>query len=234
MRTVSRHIAQLKRQSMRIQVGDQSIKWLALQPQSDDKEVLLVEGESVKSVGATSEEIVLIEVASEPALRRTQILKSETLGDRTAKTVVFRETFLPHSHCANTETYKISIAYQGNTAVGEKRLTGGELIPINDEFESPVFDSHSVEMVIRVRPLANDYVAQIPIYHAAQQVQMIVTVHVLGRKTVMDHLGSVDTWKVQTDWNGVTQYYWIGIENRELVKQSSKISEGVVLEFVRV
>jgi hypothetical protein len=95
---------------MRIQVGDHSINWLALQPQFDKKEVLLVEGESVKSVGAILEEIVLVEIASKPALRRTQILKSDTLGNRTAQSIVFQETFLPYSHCDITETYKISIA----------------------------------------------------------------------------------------------------------------------------
>jgi hypothetical protein len=219
---------------MKIQVGDPSVNWLALQPQSDDKEVRLVEGGSVSSVGVTSEEIGLIEVASKPALRRTQILKSGMLGDRTTKTIVFRETFLPHSHCDITEDHKISITYQGNKVVGEKQLTGEGSIPINAEIEFPVFDYHSVEMIIRVLPLAEDFVAQIPIYHAIRQMQMNVTVHILGGETVTNPHGSVDTWKVQTDWNGVTQYYWIGIENRELVKQSSKISESVLLEFVRM
>lgn len=181
-----------------------------------------------------SEEIVLVEAGGKLALRRKQTLESDRLGDRTAKTVVFRETFLPHSHCDATETYQISVVYRGNTVVGQKQLAGGDLIPIRDEIEPPVFDSHSVEMVIRVLPLADDCVAQIPIYHAAQRMQMIVTVRVLGTRKVVDCRGTVDTWKVQTDWNGVLQYYWIGVDNRELVKQSSRISEGVLLEFVRV
>jgi hypothetical protein len=219
---------------MKIQVGDSSVDWLALQPQSDDKEVLLVEGGSVRSVGVTFEKIDLIKVASKPALRRTQILKSDILGDRTTKTIIFRETFLPHSHCDITEDYNISITYHGNKVVGEKQLTGERAIPINSEIEFPVFDYHSVEMIIRVLPLTEDFVAQIPIYHAIRQTQMNVTVHILGRETVMHPQGSVGTWKVQTDWNGVTQYYWISIENRELVKQSSKISESILLEFVRM
>lgn len=148
---------------MRIQVGNPSINWLTLQPQSDDKEVLLVEGESVRSVGMTSEEIVLIEATGKPALCRTQILRSDTLGDRSVKTIFFRETFLPHSHCDMTEAYQISITYQGNTVVGKKQLSGGDPILIEDEIDSSVFDSHSVEMVIRVLPLVDDYVAQIPI-----------------------------------------------------------------------
>lgn len=139
---------------MRIRVGDPSINWLALQPSSDDKEVLLLEGESVRSVGMTSEEIVLVEAGGKPALRRKQTLESDTLGDRTAKTVVFRETFLPHSHCDTTETYQISVVYRGNTVVGKKQLAGEDLIPIRDEIEPRVFDSHSVEMVIRVLPHA--------------------------------------------------------------------------------
>ena len=68
-------------------------------------------------MGVTSEEIVLIEIASKPALRRTQMLKSAMLGDRTTKTIIFRETFLPHSHCDITEDHKISITYQGKQIV---------------------------------------------------------------------------------------------------------------------
>jgi hypothetical protein len=33
-------------------------------------------------------------------------------------------------------------------------------------------------------------------------------------------------------WNEVTQYYWLGIENQELVNQVSKIDDTSLIEFV--
>lgn len=219
---------------MRVQVADSSIDWHALQPQSDEKSVLLVEEGTSRSVGMTSEEIVLIEIEGKPALRRTQIVSSDSLGDRTAETIVFRETFSPYSHKDRSEAYNISLNYQERKVTGEKQLASGEVIPIEVGFEAPVFDSHSIEMVLRLLPLADDYIAELSVYHAVRGTEIIVTVKTLGSEKVIVSKRLVDAWRVQTDWNGVTQYYWIGIEDRDLVKQISILGEGVQLEFIRV
>jgi hypothetical protein len=183
-------------------------------------------------VGTVSEEISLDEAAGCPALRRTQVLVSDELGGREAETIVFRSDFLPYSHLGVTSAYRISVAYHGNTVSGERRLVGGEIIPIKAEFESPVFDSHSIEVVIRLLPLAADYAATIPVFHAARGKQMMVTVRVLARETVRTSDGLADAWRVQTDWDGVTQCYWVDAEARRLIKQSSRLSESVQLQFV--
>ncbi len=219
---------------MRIRVGDPSIDWLALQSQSDEKKVLLVEGGSSRSIGMISEEIVLTEIAGRPALHRSQILSSDEIGNRTAETIVFRETFNPHSHLDISDNHTISITYQVGKVVGEKQLASGEIIPIETIFHTPVFDSHSIEMVLRLLPLTEDFNAELPIFHADKGLEMVVSAKVLGNERVTNVNGLVDSWKVQTDWNGVIQYYWISIENRDLVKQTSIIGEGVQLEFVRV
>jgi hypothetical protein len=159
---------------MKIQVGDPAINWLALQPQTNHKEVLLVAGDSVRPVGTTHEEIALTEVASRPALRRTQWLKSGVFGDR------------------------------------------------------------KTQMILRLLPLTADYQAQIPVYHAVRQAQMMVTLHVFGWEEVTDARGSLAAWKVRTAWGHATQEYWLGIENRELVKQAAKIDESSSVEFVRI
>ena len=219
---------------MRIQVGDPSIDWLELKPQSDDKEVLLVEGESIKSVGMTSEEIILTKIEEGQALRRSQLLKSVSMGDRTAETIVLRETFHPQSYVDICDDHKISTIYQAGKVIGEKQLASGEVIPIEAKFEAPVFDSHSIEMVLRLLPLADDYIAELPVFHAVRGTEILVKVKALGIEKVFDSKRLVDAWKVQTDWDGVIQYYWIGIENRDLVKQVSILGEGAQLEFVRI
>jgi hypothetical protein len=218
---------------VRIQVADPTINWLALQPQSDHKKVMLITGEAPRIVGTTTEDIALVEVGGLPALRRTQVLESDELGDRRSETVVFQESFLPHSHSDVTAAWTLSVRYRGTAIAGEKRLASGRVIPIKAEVASPVFDAHSVEMVLRVLPLADGYVAELPVFHGGRGTHMLVVARafVLDTVTVSGH--SVEAWKVRTDWDGVTQYYWIGVESGELLRQWSELSEGVQLEFVR-
>lgn len=218
---------------MRIHVGDPRIDWLALQPQSDLKQVVIIEGGAPRVVGITSEEIALAEIEGIPALRRTQVLESDELGDRESETIVFRDSFLPHTHREVSAAWTLSVTYRGREIAGKKQMANGEEIPIRTEVESPVYDAHSIEMVLRVLPLAERYAAELPAFHAARGTEIVVVARVFARDTVTISGHPVDAWKVRTDWDGVTQYYWIGVEGRELLRQSSELSEGVQLAFVR-
>jgi hypothetical protein len=218
---------------MIIQVGDPTIDWLALQPQSDRKEVVVIESGATRTAGTTTERIALIEVEGLPALRRRQVLESHELGDRESETIVFRDSFLPQSHTDVTDGWELSVRYQGTAIAGEKRLTSGEVIPIDAEVESPVFDAHSVEMVLRVLPLADGYVAELPVFHPGRGIKMLVVARVFALDAVTASGHPVDAWKVRTEWDGVIQYYWIGVESQELLRQSSELGEGVQLEFIR-
>jgi len=209
------------------------VDWQALQPQADHKRVLIVEGLNPRSVGSISEEILLVEVAGQLALRRTQLLESPELGDRSSVTVVFRDTFLPHSHFDITNAYNISVAYKGTAVAGKKQVAGGKVIAIRADLRAPVFDAHSIEMVLRLLPLTDDYVAELPVFHAARGERMMVTLQAIGREIVTDSMGSLDAWKIRTEWDGVTQYYWRGVEDQQLVRQSSRLKAGVYLEFAR-
>jgi hypothetical protein len=218
---------------MRIQVGDPRIDWLALQPQSDRKHVVIIEGGVPRAVGTSSEDIALIEVEGLTALRRRQVLESDELGDRESETTVFRDSFLPYRHSDVTQAWKLSVRYRGTEITGEKRMASGKIIPIRTEVESAVFDAHSVEMVLRVLPWADDYVAELPVFHPGRGTRMLVIARAFTFDTATVSGHSVDAWKVRTDWDGVTQYYWIGAESRDLLRQSSELSEGIQLEFVR-
>ena len=217
---------------MRIRVEDPSIDWLSLEPQSDRKDVVITEGGTPRTVGTTSEEITLVEVEGVPALRRTQAMESEVLGDRETATVVFRDGFLPFSHLDVTDEYTLSVAYRGTRVAGRKELANGETIFMRADLAIPVFDAHSVEVVLRVLPLVDGYIAEVPVFHAGRGREMVVVAQVFGRETLLRSGESVDAWKVKTDWNGVTQYYWIGVETRALLLQSSELSDGIRLEFV--
>lgn len=207
--------------------------WLALPPQSDEKRVLLVEGDDARVVGTTSERIREAEVRGRPALHRVQTLQSAELGSRRAETVVFRESFAPHSHLDDSGDERISIRYRGLEVTGERRQSDGTVTHLEATLETPVFDSHSLEMVLRLLPLESGYAAQVPVFHAGRGRQMTVEVRVLGRDPVTDRGRRIHSWRVRTDWGGVHQEYWISGRTRALVRQSSHLADGVRLEFVR-
>jgi hypothetical protein len=194
---------------------------------------VIIESGTSRVVGTTTEEIALVEAEGLPALRRTQVLESDELGNRRAETIVFRDGFLPHSHLDCAEAWTLSIRYQGTAIVGEKHMATGAVVPIRAEVDFLVFDAHSVEMVLRILPLAEGYVVEIPVFHAGRGRQMLVTACVVGRETMAISGHPVDAWKVKTVWDRVTQYYWIGVENRHLLRQLSELSEEVQLEFAR-
>jgi hypothetical protein len=195
--------------------------------------VVIIEGGTPRTVGTTSEKIALVDVAGRPALRRVQTLESSEFGNRRSETTVFRESFLPHTHLDVTEEHTLTILYQGTRITGERRTVDGRVIPIRTDVSSPVFDAHSVEMVLRILPLTDGYVAELPVFHAHRGKEIRVTVHVFGREPMARSGDAVKTWKVKTEWVGVTQYYWIGVESRGLLRQRSELSEGAQLEFVR-
>jgi hypothetical protein len=184
-------------------------------------------------MGTASEEIALVEAEGLPALRRTQTVRSEQLGDGKSETVVFRDGFLPYSHRDVTEDYTLSVACRGTGVTGRRKLASGETVMIKTEVAAPVFDAHSVEMVLRVLPLAEDYAAEIPVFHAGRAAEMLVTGQVFGHETLISSSAQVDAWKVRTDWDGVTQYYWIGVESRAFLRQFSELSDSLQLTFVR-
>jgi hypothetical protein len=218
---------------MRIKIGDPSIKWAAFRPSSDKKQVIVIEDGVSRFIGITTEEIAEIEILGKPALHRIQRLESEEWQNIRSETIVFHESFRPYSHLHISGGDRISITYQGDVVVGEKRSPDTDAVPIAHKLENEVFDYHSVEMVIRILPLAEGYEADIPIFHAVLGKEMIVGFRVLGLEDLWVADFQTLTWKVQTDWNGSLQEYWIGDETRELLKQSSLHAENSRLEFVR-
>jgi hypothetical protein len=146
--------------------------------------VVVIEGGAPRTTGTASEEIALVEAEGLPALRRTQTVRSEQLGDGKSETVVFRDGFLPYSHRDVTEDYTLSVACRGTRVTGRRKLASGETVMIKTEVAAPVFDAHSVEMVLRVLPLAEDYAAEIPVFHAGRAAEMLVTGQVFGHETL--------------------------------------------------
>jgi len=222
-----------------IAVGDPSIEWERFGPQADSKKIVLIEGGVERVVGITTEEIKVVEVNGQPALQRTQAAESGSLGNRVATTVVLRSTFEPISHHDEHAGATISLHYSGLTISGTRESPDGKAEPFHTTLDRPVFDAQSVEMILRVLPLGQGYVAKLPVYHARLGQVMWVTLRVNGNEEVAAGGGRIaDAWIVETEWGHVPSSvgrvtYWIGEKTPELLKQSSVLPSGAVLQFVR-
>ena len=219
---------------MIIAVGNPNIEWGRLGPQTDSKKVVLLEHATEGVVGITTEEIKVIEVDGTPTLQRTQALESDSLGNRVTTTVVLRSTFEPISHHDEHVDGTTSLDYSGLTISGTRKTSDGKVEPIHVTLDRPAFDAHSVEMILRVLPLGQDYMAELPVYHARSGRVISVTVRVNGKEAVDAGAGKkVKAWIVETDWGHAKMTYWIGEKSPELLKQSSILPSGAVLQFVR-
>lgn len=216
-----------------IHIGDPTIAWDRLGPQADTKRVVLTQAGIDRAAGTTTETIDTIEVDGRPALRRTQTLESDLLGQREATTVVARATFEPISHHDAHAGQALSIRYDGMTVAGTLQRQDGRVEPIHLTLPRPVFDSHSVEMVLRVLPLTTGYSARLPAFHTNTMRVIWITLRVQGAETVNAGGEEEDAWILQVDFGHAQQTYWIGQMSRELLKQSSVLEAGTTLTFIR-
>ncbi|MDX8342236.1 hypothetical protein [Rossellomorea sp. YZS02] len=95
-------------------------------------------------------------------------------------------------------------------------------------------DTFSVELILRVLPLKSGYSLQLNGFNATLESEVDIHIQVVESERVKRGLDDfVDAWKVKTYFGETLQYYWIDPANKELLKQSSQIGDGLVLEFRR-
>jgi hypothetical protein len=181
-------------------VGDPHVDWCQLAPGADRKKMVLIDEGTVRVVGSTSEEITLTDVNGVPALQRTQRAESPSLGSRSTATLVLRSTFEPVSHHDRFGTTTISICCNGLDITGSCTDRDLAAQPIRLRLSAPVFDYHSVEMILRILPLREGYLVGLPVFHAPLARQCTVAICVQG-KEVVDAGGQqmCEAWMVEVD-----------------------------------
>lgn len=219
-----------------ISVGDSNITWSDFPPQSDEKSVLLRHDGIVQTVGKTTETVFIVKVDGKPALERIQKVESELLGTFSHTTTVYRDTFAPIWHWDDIGGQTIEIEYSDLGISGNVELADGTSEAIALSLSEPVFDLFTVEMILRLLPLAEDYEASLQAYHPSQQELLTVLLKVVDRELVYAGDDQMDeAWIVETKFGDTTRpyRYWIGTKSKALLKQSSTTEQGVVLQFVR-
>lgn len=200
----------------------------ALLETQDEKDVYLIENGSENKVGSTTETVKFVSVDGQEVIEREQTLSSDILGNRKGIMVVEKSSFKPISFINFSDGIENLRAKYGDEVV---YITSGKESKKVELIEN-CFDTFSVELILRVLPLKLDYSVQLNGFNATIGSDVNIYIQVLGLESVKRYSGEyVDAWKVKTYFGETIQYYWIDTTNKELLKQSSLIEKGLILEF---
>jgi hypothetical protein len=200
------------------------------------KSVLMRHDGLVQTIGKATESISAIQVDGKNALERIQQVESELLGTFSHTTTVFHDTFAPIWHWDDIGGQTVEIEYSDLGVSGTVDFDDGSSQVIAMSLTNPVFDLFSVEMILRLLPLRDDYQATLEVFHPNQHQLQSVQLSVSKRELVYAGDDKMeDAWVVETKFGDTTRpyQYWIGAETRSLLKQSSTTEQGIVLQFVR-
>ncbi|TMU85043.1 hypothetical protein FGG79_14210 [Bacillus sp. BHET2] len=197
----------------------------------DEKEVFLIEEGVERKVGETTEEIQFIEVDGKSAIKRVQTLTSDLLGNRKGVTVVERTSFKPISF---TDYINNQIRMKAVYRDGEVHVVANDDLKIIKLKSDGCVDTFSIELVLRVIPFTSGFFMKLKGFNSTIESEIPIRIEVLELESIHKGEGIItDAWKVKTYFGDTLQYYWIDSEHKELLKQSSYIGEGRVLEFRR-
>ncbi len=196
----------------------------------DEKDIYLIENGREKKVGVTTEKIKFVRIDGREAIEREQTLNSDVLGDRKGITIMEKATCKPisftdysnGSHLVKAEYDEAGV----HISIGNSKKT--------IKLHGDCVDTFSVELILRVLPLKSGYSLQLNGFNATLESEVDIHIQVVESERVKRGLDDfVVAWKVKTYYGETLQYYWIDPANKELLKQSSQIGDGLVLEFRR-
>ncbi|MCA1054104.1 hypothetical protein LCM10_03825 [Rossellomorea aquimaris] len=196
----------------------------------DKKSVYLIENGNEQKVGTTTERISFLYIEGRVAIQRTQSLDSSVLGTRKSLTLVDKSSFKPISFTDYEGDFETIKATYHDDSVQIER-------PNQEDIVRPLyncFDTFSVELILRTLPLKTGYVANLLCFNPMLNTEVDVRMKVIeSEKGWRNPNERVDTLKVEVYFGETLQYYWIDPSRKEMLKQSSNIGDGLILEFRR-
>ncbi|RIW30409.1 hypothetical protein D3H55_16885 [Bacillus salacetis] len=196
----------------------------------DKKDIFIIENGLKKRVGFTTESLRFIHSDGRNAIERIQLLSSEVLGNRKGVTVVEKAAFQPISFTDYVDEI-MNLKAEYKNGIVNITTEAGEV----SRFDATgCFDSFSVELILRALPLEAGYSAAFKAFNATIKAVVEINLEVLQSEKIRKSKDELtDAWKVKTCFGETVQYYWVDPVNKELLKQSSDIGKGVILEFRR-
>ena len=208
---------------------DPSISWSSFEKKIDRKVVIIQENGIKKQVGFTTEQVIEDVYKSKRVLKRTQILKSDLIGDIEGVSIISKDTFKPYFHKVVTKD-STKVTEYFDSYIKLTQFDSTKKIKI----ESLPFENHSVEMVIRLLPLHQGYSTNLYTFHSGKEKVINVTIKVISKELAKKYgVNMVESWKIEVDFDGNKQIYWISVKEKELLKQENVLTQNAIMIFER-
>lgn len=202
----------------------------ALVETEDVKDIYLIENGKEKKVGSTTEKVKFVRINGREAIERVQTMNSDVLGNRQGITIIEKTTFSPISFTDYVNGIQHVKAEYGDEGVHIALKDSEKNIKLNGCY----VDTFSVELILRVLPFKSGFSLQMNGFNATLESEVDIHIQVVEAEHIKRGFDEfVDAWKVKTYFGEILQYYWIDPVNKELLKQSSQIGDGLILEFRR-
>ncbi len=196
----------------------------------DEKQVYWIEQGEPIQIGQTYETIRLEKTAHQSILVREQELVSEKIGNRTIRLTMDAESYAPLEFVEYQDGVQTVHASYGGGDVVITRDGERSILPIRTES----VDLFSIELLLRTLPWIVGSTHSFNGFSAVSGRAVPIQVQPLRHELLTTEAGEhIQTLHIQVTFGERIQYYWIDPVKRELLKQSSQIADGVLLEFRR-
>jgi hypothetical protein len=118
---------------------------------------------------------------------------------------------------------------------GSSQPPGGAATPIDLTSDVSLFDVGTLDLAVRVLPLAQGYSAKVPGYLLEAGGKTWVTMEVTGSENIAASTAApaTDTWVVTADIGGQKVTHWVDKNTREIVKTTVALGPGIELQMVK-
>ena len=128
------------------------------------RRLVLVQGGQERDVGTLRSELTLADVGGRPALVRVQTLASPMLGTSADTVVIDRATLAPIRHRSVNMRRTMSLDFRNDSIVGSITPAGGTAEAIAARADTALFDSNTIDLILRSLPLVDGYAVRHPVY----------------------------------------------------------------------
>lgn len=224
--------APAKPEPVTINVGNATLSGAQLKPVTSTKRMLLVRGGQVQEVGKVTDDVRI----ANGEVTRIQTITSDLIGMR-VDTIVFKQaTFAPIRHHGTSAQRTLKIDYSGMKVTGSSQPpAGAAATPIDLTSDVALFDVGTLDLAVRVLPLAHGYSARLPGYLLEGGGKTWVTMEVTGSENIAASTGAAaaDTWVVAADIAGQKVTHYVDKATREIVKTTVALGPGIELQMVK-
>jgi dipeptidyl aminopeptidase/acylaminoacyl peptidase len=214
-------------------LGNAAISTARLGADTSIRRLVLVQGGQEREVGTLRSELVLADVGGRPSLVRVQTLASPMLGTSVDTVVIERATLAPIRHRSVNMRRTMSLDFRGDSIVGSVTPAGGTAEAVAARADTALFDSNTIDLILRSLPLADGYAVRHPVYLHEGGGKVWVTSRVTGSERVAGEGGAmVDAWIVESKIGPQTFRLWIAKDSREVLQSVLEAAPGVQLKMV--